>query len=142
MPPRIEDEAKINIATYGKTNMGRLKACLSKRSCLLGMGKTMQCVSGIHYNFSISDKSLKHLGYSSQNEKNKAYLNLIRNFKRLFWFVLIEFGNSPVVDKSFVAGRANDLDILNESDLFKALCNFTSNERYRLSKQSSKKSQF
>jgi glutamate--cysteine ligase len=33
--------------------------------------------------------------------------------------VLIEFGNSPVVDKSFVAGRANDLDILNESDLFK-----------------------
>jgi glutamate--cysteine ligase len=82
-------------------------------------GKTMQCVSGIHYNFSISDKSLKYLGYSSQNEKNKAYLNLIRNFKRLFWFVLIEFGNSPVVDKSFVAGRANDLDILNESDLFK-----------------------
>ena len=33
--------------------------------------------------------------------------------------MLIEFGNSPVVDKSFVAGRANDLDILNESDLFK-----------------------
>jgi len=79
----------------------------------------MQCVSGIHYNFSVSDKSLKQLGYSSQNEKNKAYLNLIRNFKRLFWFVLIEFGNSPVVNKSFVAGRANDLDLLNETDLFK-----------------------
>jgi glutamate--cysteine ligase len=25
----------------------------------------------------------------------------------------------PIVDKSFVSGRANDLDILNESDLFK-----------------------
>ena len=118
MPPKIEDESKINIATYGKTNMGRLKH-VYRKGLAIRYGKTMQCVSGIHYNFSISDKSLKHLGYSSQNEKNKAYLNLIRNFKRLFWFVLIEFGNSPVVDKSFVAGRANDLDILNESDLFK-----------------------
>ena len=118
MPPKIEDEAKINIATYGKTNMGRLKH-VYRKGLAIRYGKTMQCVSGIHYNFSISDKSLQHLGYSSQNEKNKAYLNLIRNFKRLFWFVLIEFGNSPVVDKSFVAGRANDLDILNESDLFK-----------------------
>ena len=118
MPPKIEDEAKINIATYGKTNMGRLKH-VYRKGLAIRYGKTMQCVSGIHYNFSISDKSLQHLGYSSQNEKNKAYLNLIRNFKRLFWFVLIEFGNSPVVDKSFVAGRANDLEILNESDLFK-----------------------
>ena len=118
MPPKIEDESKINIATYGKTNMGRLKN-VYRKGLAIRYGKTMQCVSGIHYNFSISDKSLKHLGYSSQNEKNKAYLNLIRNFKRLFWFVLIEFGNSPVVDKSFVAGRVKDLDILNESDLFK-----------------------
>ena len=118
MPPKIEDETKINIATYGKTNMGRLKH-VYRKGLAIRYGKTMQCVSGIHYNFSLSDKSLEHLGYSSQNEKNKAYLNLIRNFKRLFWFVLIEFGNSPVVDKSFVAGRANDLDILNESDLFK-----------------------
>jgi glutamate--cysteine ligase len=55
----------------------------------------------------------------SQEDKNKAYLSLIRNFKRLFWFVLIEFGNSPAVDKSFVAGRDNDLDFLNKSDLFK-----------------------
>ncbi|NCX42806.1 MAG: glutamate--cysteine ligase, partial [Proteobacteria bacterium] len=115
---KIDDESKINIATYGKTNMGRLKH-VYRKGLAIRYGRTMQCVSGIHYNFSISDKSLKHLGYSSQNEKNKAYLNLIRNFKRLFWFVLIEFGNSPVVDKSFVAGRANDLDILNESDLFK-----------------------
>jgi glutamate--cysteine ligase len=118
MPPKIADESSINIATYGKSNMGRLKH-VYRKGLAIRYGKTMQCVSGIHYNFSLSDKSLKQLGYSSQNEKNKAYLNLIRNFKRLFWFVLIEFGNSPVVDKSFVAGRANDLDILNETDLFK-----------------------
>jgi glutamate--cysteine ligase len=118
MPPKIEDESDINIATYGKSNMAKLKH-VYRKGLAIRYGKTMQCVSGIHYNFSVSDKSLKQLGYSSQNEKNKAYLNLIRNFKRLFWFVLIEFGNSPVVNKSFVAGRANDLDLLNETDLFK-----------------------
>jgi len=118
MPPKIADESSINIATYGKSNMGRLKY-IYRKGLAIRYGKTMQCVSGIHYNFSLSDKSLKQLGYSSQNEKNKAYLNLIRNFKRLFWFVLIEFGNSPVVDKSFVAGRTSDLNILNKTDLFK-----------------------
>jgi len=118
MPPKIEDESDINIATYGKSNMAKLKH-VYRKGLAIRYGKTMQCVSGIHYNFSVSDKSLKQLGYSSQNKKNKAYLNLIRNFKRLFWFVLIEFGRSPVVNKSFVAGRANDLDLLNEADLFK-----------------------
>ena len=118
MPPKIEDESKIVIATYGKSNMGKLKH-VYRKGLAIRYGKTMQCVSGIHYNFSISKASFKRLGYASQDKRNEAYLNLIRNFKRLFWFVLIEFGNSPVVDKSFVKGRGNDLDVLNESDLFK-----------------------
>ena len=118
MPPRIGNESDIKIATYGGTNMGKLKH-VYRRGLAIRYGKTMQCVSGIHYNFSIADKSFRQLGCMSQEDKNKAYLDLIRNFKRLFWFVLIEFGNSPVVDKSFVAGRGNDLDFLNKSDLFK-----------------------
>ena len=98
--------------------MGKLKH-VYRRGLAIRYGKTMQCVSGIHYNFSIADKSFRQLGCMSQEDKNNAYLDLIRNFKRLFWFVLIEFGSSPVVDKSFVAGRDNDLDFLNKSDLFK-----------------------
>ena len=118
MPPRIGNESDIKIATYGRTNMGKLKH-VYRRGLAIRYGKTMQCVSGIHYNFSIADKSFRQLGCMSQEDKNNAYLDLIRNFKRLFWFVLIEFGSSPVVDKSFVAGRDNDLDFLNKSDLFK-----------------------
>ena len=118
MPPRIGNEPDIKIATYGRTNMGKLKH-VYRRGLAIRYGKTMQCVSGIHYNFSIANKSFRQLGCMSQEDKNNAYLDLIRNFKRLFWFVLIEFGNSPVVDKSFVAGRGNDLDFLNKSDLFK-----------------------
>ena len=59
------------------------------------------------------------MGTSIQEDKDKAYLGLIRNFKRLFWFVLLEFGNSAVVDKTFVSARQNDLDELNTTDLFK-----------------------
>jgi glutamate--cysteine ligase len=58
------------------------------------------------------------LGSSKQEDKNNAYLGLIRNFKRLFWFVLLEFGNSAVVDKTFVSGRSNDLKELSTEDLF------------------------
>ena len=118
MPPKINNELDINIATYGDTNMGQLKH-VYRKGLAIRYGKTMQCVSGIHYNFSLSDESLKKfLGISNQEDKNKAYLGLIRNFKRLFWFVLLEFGNSAVVDKTFVSGRQNDLDELNAADLF------------------------
>ena len=118
MPPKIKTESEINIATYGDTNMGKLKH-IYRKGLAIRYGKTMQCVSGIHYNFSLSDESLnKFLGISNQEDKSKAYLGLIRNFKRLFWFVLLEFGNSAVVDKTFVSRRNNDLEELNSSDLF------------------------
>ena len=118
MPPKIKSESEINIATYGDTNMGKLKH-IYRKGLAIRYGKTMQCVSGIHYNFSLSDESLKKfLGISNQEDKSKAYLGLIRNFKRLFWFVLLEFGNSAVVDKTFVSRRYNDLVELNASDLF------------------------
>ena len=118
MPPKIKSESEINIATYGDTNMGKLKH-IYRKGLAIRYGKTMQCVSGIHYNFSLSDESLKNLlGISNQEDKNKVYLGLIRNFKRLFWFVLLEFGSSAVVDKTFVSRRKNDLEELNASDLF------------------------
>jgi len=118
MPPKIKTESEINIANYGDTNMGKLKH-IYRKGLAIRYGKTMQCVSGIHYNFSLSDESLKKiLGISNQEDKSKAYLGLIRNFKRLFWFVLLEFGNSAVVDKTFVSRRNNDLEELNASDLF------------------------
>ena len=118
MPPKILNESRIKIATYGDTNMGKLKH-VYRKGLAIRYGKTMQCVAGIHYNFSISKESLEKLGYKNRKDKDDAYLNLIRNFKRLFWFVLIEFGNSSLIDKSFVSGREHDLEELNNSDLYK-----------------------
>lgn len=119
IPPRIKDESKINIATYANNKAGHLKY-VYRKGLAARYGKTMQCVSGIHFNFSLSDSSMRDLINSNiQDDIDSAYLRLIRNFKRVFWFVLTEFGESAVVDKSFVRNRENDLNELNETDLYK-----------------------
>ena len=119
MPPKIIDSSKINIATYSDTNIGKLKH-IYRKGLAIRYGKTMQCVSGIHFNFSLTDNSLAIIsGSNAQKDIDTTYLGLIRNFKRLFWFVLCEFGHTPVIDKSFVDGREHDLEPLNNSDLFK-----------------------
>ena len=79
----------------------------------------MQCVSGMHYNFSINKESLSKLSLNnSQEDYDEIYLGLIRNFKRIFWFVLSEFGQTNVVDKSFVNNREHKLEKLNSNDMY------------------------
>jgi len=102
MPPRIENESDINLGYYHQSNIGLLKH-VYRRGLKVRYGSTMQCVSGMHYNFSLSDSSLSKITQqSSQVSFDEAYLGLIRNFKRIFWFVLSEFGQTNIVDKSFV----------------------------------------
>ena len=80
----------------------------------------MQTVSGIHYNFSFSDKFFESLRGNEdlQSFKNKSYLSLIRNFRRNAWMILYLFGSSPVVPKTFITDRKNFLQELNQDDLF------------------------
>tara|TARA_B100000212_G_scaffold298335_1_gene242487 strand:+ start:6904 stop:8409 length:1506 start_codon:yes stop_codon:yes gene_type:complete len=118
MPPHIKDESEINLGYYHQSNIGLLKH-VYRRGLKVRYGSTMQCVSGMHYNFSVDELSLNKLvGGASQDNYNKAYLGLIRNFKRLFWFILCEFGQTNIVDKSFIKNRAHNLNKLNEKDFF------------------------
>ena len=118
MPPYIENESDINLGYYHQSNIGLLKH-VYRRGLKVRYGSTMQCVSGMHYNFSLDTASISKLTQqSSQESFDEAYLGLIRNFKRLFWFVLSEFGQTNIVDKSFVKNRRHQLDELNESDMF------------------------
>ena len=79
----------------------------------------MQCVSGIHYNFSISHGSWKSLNKNlNQDFVNERYLGAIRNIKRNFWFLLERLGASPIANESYLYGREHTLDKHNEDDLF------------------------
>ena len=118
MPPKIENESEINLGYYHQSGIGLLKH-VYRRGLKARYGPTMQCVSGMHYNFSLKQASFTDLVESPNQKKiSEAYLGLIRNFKRVYWFVLCEFGQTNVVDKSFVKNREHNLKELNKSDMF------------------------
>ena len=118
MPPKIRDESEINLGYYHQSNIGLLKH-VYRRGLKVRYGPAMQCVSGMHYNFSIKPESLAILNKSNTREvTDNTYLGIIRNFKRLFWFVLLEFGETNVVDKSFVRNRPHNLEELNSQDMY------------------------
>ena len=118
MPCFIRDESEIRIAEYGSSNIGKLKN-IYRKGLRVRYGSIMQCVAGIHYNFSIDDASLKFFTNDlNKDTKSDIYLGLIRNFKRNFWFLLYFFGASPIFDKSFVSGRNHSIKNSNKSDLY------------------------
>ena len=118
MPCSFQSEQEIRIAEYGESNSGMLKH-IYRKGLRLRYGSIMQCVSGIHYNFSISHGSWKTLNKNlSQDFVNEKYLGAIRNIKRNFWFLLERFGASPIMDESYLHGREHSLDRRNKDDLF------------------------
>ena len=118
MPCAFTNEKEIRIAEYGNSNNGMLKH-IYRKGLRLRYGSIMQCVSGIHYNFSFSEKCWKTLDKSSDQEYvNEKYLGMIRNIKRNFWFILEQFGASPIMHKSYLFNREHSLEKYNASDLF------------------------
>jgi glutamate--cysteine ligase len=93
------DEAMIPIGQYGRSNVAQAKT-VYRHGLALRYGRRMQTISGIHYNWSLPGLS------------NADYFGLIRNFRRHSFLLLLLFGASPAVDRSFVAGRAHTLQPL------------------------------
>ena len=119
MPCELGDEKQIQIAEYGVSNTGRLKN-IYRRGLRERYGSAMQCVSGIHYNFSLSKKSWQDFfnqNESNQTEIDRAYFGLIRNVKRNYWLIAYLFGASPICHQSFLQKREHEL-IERKADLY------------------------
>jgi glutamate--cysteine ligase len=118
MPCAFQSEQEIKIAEYGKTNSGMLKH-VYRKGLRLRYGSIMQCVSGIHFNFSLSEDSWDTLTNSpNQSFINQKYLGAIRNIKRNFWFLLERFGASPIAHESYLLNREHSLTKHGSNDLF------------------------
>lgn len=123
MPCHLPDEATIPIAEYGTSHIGRLKH-VYRKGLALRYGKAMQCISGIHYNFSLPEALwpllLEDNGDSlpAQAWQSACYISLIRNFRRYSWLLMYLFGASPAVSASFLKGREHDLDTLGDDTLY------------------------
>ena len=107
MPCQLGEEKDIPVAVYGSSNVASMKTIYR-----LGLGERygrhMQTISGIHYNFSVSDKfwanyqrTLNNFDNTTQF-KTEHYFGLIRNFRRFAPLLVYLFGSSPALSRSFL----------------------------------------
>ncbi|MEX6663839.1 glutamate--cysteine ligase [Pseudomonas sp. W2-17] len=123
MPCPLPAEADIPIAYYGTSNIGKLKY-VYRQGLALRYGKTMQCIAGIHYNFSLPEAIWPVLKQDAKFEgdnrdfQSESYIGLIRNFRRYSWLLMYLFGASPALDASFLRGRSHQLEQFDADTLY------------------------
>lgn len=124
MPGLLPADDEIPIADYGTSNIGRLKT-VYRRGLAYRYGRTMQCIAGIHYNYSLSEEVWRRLHAeegstaSIVDYQSERYLALIRNFRRTSWLLMYLFGASPALDAGFLRGRAHKLDTFDAATLYR-----------------------
>jgi glutamate--cysteine ligase len=112
MPCVIGKDEDIPLAQYGSSNSGRLKT-LYRKGLGFRYGRSMQTISGIHYNFSLPDafwpmyRDLLGSTQAIPEFRTDQYFGLIRNFRRYSWLLVYLFGASPALCGSFVRNRPN-----------------------------------
>ena len=104
IPPILPADQQIPIAQYDEDG----KEAQEYREFLAEKyGPKNQLFSGIHFNFSYSQKLLEMLyrkanpSVSFDNFKDEVYLKTARQMLRLRWLYILLYGDSPVVDPSF-----------------------------------------
>ncbi|WP_343730419.1 glutamate--cysteine ligase [Duganella sp.] len=125
MPCQLPPEDEIEIAWYGTSNLGTLKH-VYRRGLALRYGKAMQCIAGIHYNYSLDERLWRVLAENEVSGKrltprsfqSEAYLATIRNFRRYSWVLMYLFGASPVLSSGFLRGRPHKLETLSDDTLY------------------------
>ena len=123
MPCLLPDEAAIPIAWYGTSHIGMIKH-VYRRGLALRYGKRMQCIAGIHYNFSVADalwpllRSEADAALSARDFQSESYIALIRNFHRTSWLLMYLFGASPALATQFLQGRPHQLQTLSDDTLY------------------------
>jgi glutamate--cysteine ligase len=127
MPCDLPSEEEIEIAWYGSSNIGMLKH-VYRRGLALRYGKAMQCIAGIHYNYSLpeqfwtliaqSEGIMEERRHALRDFQSESYIAMIRNFRRYSWLLMYLFGASPVLGTGFLRGRAHQLETLSDDTLY------------------------
>jgi glutamate--cysteine ligase len=127
MPGELPSEEEIEIAWYGKSNIGMLKH-VYRRGLALRYGKAMQCIAGIHYNYSLPEQLWQVFAASEgiteerrnalRDFQSESYIAMIRNFRRYSWLLMYLFGATPALTTSFLRGRQHTLERLSDDTLY------------------------
>ncbi|BAN24580.1 glutamate--cysteine ligase [Caballeronia insecticola] len=123
MPNTLPPEDEIPLGVYGTSNIGMLKH-VYRRGLALRYGRTMQCIAGIHFNYSLHEdvwrawQALDPTSTLSAAEfQSERYFALIRNFRRTSWLLMYLFGASPALNRRFVEGKSHRLETF-DADTF------------------------
>lgn len=102
MPAIIPDDSEIKEAQLDNEQDVKYREYLSKT-----YGKSKQMVSGIHYNFQLSDDLMKAL-FEKQTEfdslkefQNSVYMKVANNFLRYQWILVYLLSASPVAGEGY-----------------------------------------
>ncbi len=127
MPCELPSEEEIDIAWYGSSNIGMLKH-VYRRGLALRYGKAMQCIAGIHYNYSLPEKMWQLFAADDgipeerrrpiRDFQSESYIATIRNFRRYSWLLMYLFGASPALSTGFLRGREHKLETLSDDTLY------------------------
>jgi glutamate--cysteine ligase len=123
MPGAIESDARIPLAQFGTSNVGRMKT-IYRHGLGVRYGRIMQAISGVHFNYSFPAKlwgvlaDVDQSALHGQDFISAQYFSVLRNYRRYGWLVLYLFGTSPAVSKSFFAGREIDLSSLDRDTVY------------------------
>jgi glutamate--cysteine ligase len=124
MPALLPADDEIPIAHYGTSNIGKLKY-VYRIGLALRYGRTMQCIAGIHYNYSLNEEVWRQLHADQQSTataidfQSERYLALIRNFRRTNWLLMYLFGASPALERRFLRDRAHSLESFDADTLYR-----------------------
>ena len=119
MPCIISGDKSIPIAYYGTSNAARMKTTY-RRGLGNRYGRIMQVISGIHYNYSFSDKFWEKYSDFKKSKrilkdfKSEQYFIISRNLLRNGWIIAYLFGCSPAVCKSYLSGKKTTLESFDE----------------------------
>ena len=116
MPCPLPADDQIPIGQYGSSFIGRTKT-IYRVGLKHRYGSRMQTISGLHYNFSIPQTLWPllqqmpglRLDENPKRARSQGYFGLIRNFRQHSWLLLLLFGASPLVQRSFAVGMPHIL---------------------------------
>lgn len=114
MPGELPVDEHIPIAWYGPSNPGMLRH-VYRRGLALRYGKRMQCIAGIHYNYSLPPELFAVLTRAEVGSpkllerQSAAYMRQIRNLRQYGWLLAYLFGASPAICKSFLGFERDEL---------------------------------
>ena len=114
MPCMIGGEDAIRLAIFGSSNAGHVKH-VYRSGLAIRYGRTMQAISGVHYNYSVPTalwaayQEIEQSQMVADDFISDRYFGLARNVLRYDWLITYLFGCSPALCKSFFGDRSYDL---------------------------------